>query len=146
MTKLMGKAVLTTRKIDVATYDIDFAGVVSNIVYIRWMEDMRMAMTRAPHNLPLVSLMGEDEGVAPAITKTEIRYRRPIMLGDDVQCNAWISSLTNRRITGEYEFYTNGKLAAHGKQEGCFINIKTKKFARTPYSWIQIFEDTLVTD
>ncbi len=25
----------------VRTYDIDFAGVVSNIVYIRWLEDLR---------------------------------------------------------------------------------------------------------
>jgi len=26
----------------VRTYDIDFAGIVSNIVYIRWLEDLRL--------------------------------------------------------------------------------------------------------
>jgi acyl-CoA thioester hydrolase len=26
----------------IVTYDIDFAGVVSNIVYIRWLEDLRL--------------------------------------------------------------------------------------------------------
>jgi acyl-CoA thioester hydrolase len=28
----------------VKTYDIDFAGHVSNIVYIRWLEDLRFAL------------------------------------------------------------------------------------------------------
>jgi acyl-CoA thioester hydrolase len=26
----------------IKTYDIDFAGIVSNIVYIRWLEDLRL--------------------------------------------------------------------------------------------------------
>lgn len=137
------KAVLTTREIEVATYDIDFAGVVSNIVYVRWMEDMRLAMTRAPHYLPLVSLIDNGEGIAPAVTKTEIHYRRAIKLGDQVTGTVWISSLTNRRITGHFEFHANGKLAAYGTQIGCFINIATKKFARTPQSWLDIYEQTL---
>lgn len=28
--------------LSVQTYDIDFAGIVSNIVYVRWLEDMRL--------------------------------------------------------------------------------------------------------
>jgi acyl-CoA thioester hydrolase len=28
----------------VRTYDIDFAGIVNNIVYIRWLEDLRLEM------------------------------------------------------------------------------------------------------
>jgi len=28
--------------IAIRTYDIDFAGIVSNIVYLRWLEDMRL--------------------------------------------------------------------------------------------------------
>lgn len=138
-----GKAVLTTRKIEVATYDIDFAGVVSNIVYVRWMEDMRLAMTRAPHHLPLLSLIDDGTGIAPAITKTEIHYRRAIKLGDEVTGTAWFSDLTNRKATVEYEFHTNGKRAAFGSQTGCFINIATKKFARTPQAWLDIYQRTL---
>jgi acyl-CoA thioester hydrolase len=28
----------------IRTYDIDFAGIVSNIVFIRWLEDLRLAL------------------------------------------------------------------------------------------------------
>ena len=28
----------------VQTYDIDFAGIVSNIVFIRWLEDLRLGL------------------------------------------------------------------------------------------------------
>jgi len=139
------KAVFTTREIEVATYDIDFAGVVSNTVYVKWMEDMRLAMTRAPHYLPLVSLMNDEVGIAPAITHTDIHYRRPIRLGDQVVASVWMSQLTSRKIYGQFEFHVNGKLAAYGSQTGCFINIATKKFASTPQSWLDIFEQTIQT-
>ncbi|MEI2691642.1 MAG: hypothetical protein V9H69_18825 [Anaerolineae bacterium] len=33
-----------TLSIAVRTYDIDFASIVSNIVYIRWLEDLRLQM------------------------------------------------------------------------------------------------------
>jgi acyl-CoA thioester hydrolase len=35
----------------VRTYDIDFAGVVSNTVYVRWLEDLRLEMLA--HHFPL---------------------------------------------------------------------------------------------
>ena len=28
----------------IRTYDIDFAGIVSNIVFIRWLEDLRLGL------------------------------------------------------------------------------------------------------
>jgi len=37
------KILLIEKEIKVATYDIDFAGIVSNISYIRWLEDLRLA-------------------------------------------------------------------------------------------------------
>jgi acyl-CoA thioester hydrolase len=32
------------------TYEIDFAGVVSNIVYVRWLEDLRNLFCDFQHN------------------------------------------------------------------------------------------------
>jgi acyl-CoA thioester hydrolase len=34
---------LITKDLDVTSYDIDFASIVSNISYIRWLEDLRLA-------------------------------------------------------------------------------------------------------
>ncbi len=39
----------------VKTYDIDFAGIVSNIVYIRWLEDLRLEILDA--YLPLQKML-----------------------------------------------------------------------------------------
>ena len=38
------KDLLVTLPLNVRTYNIDFAGIVSNIVYIRWHEDLRLEM------------------------------------------------------------------------------------------------------
>jgi acyl-CoA thioester hydrolase len=35
---------LVELELPIRTYDIDFAGIVSNIVYIRWLEDLRIQM------------------------------------------------------------------------------------------------------
>ena len=60
----------------VKTYDIDFAGHVSNIVYIRWLEDLRFALLEEYY--PLADSM--ESGVAPVLTRTEIDYTSAIRL------------------------------------------------------------------
>ena len=38
----LGRPLEVELTIPVRSYDIDFAGIVSNIVYIRWLEDLRL--------------------------------------------------------------------------------------------------------
>ncbi len=52
----------------VATYDIDFAGVLNNGVYIRWLEDLRLLF--ADRVLPLSE--ADKRGIVPTISRTEI--------------------------------------------------------------------------
>jgi len=40
---------------NIRTYDINFAGIVSNIVYHRWLEDMRLDLIE--QHLPLDSIL-----------------------------------------------------------------------------------------
>ena len=49
----------------VQTYDIDFAGIVSNIVFIRWLEDLRLGLMDEAY--PLVQALAED--VAPILSR-----------------------------------------------------------------------------
>src|SRR6201984_898369 len=60
------------------TYDIDFAGIVSNIVFIRWLEDLRLGLLDQAY--PLIEALAED--VAPILLATRISYRRPVRIGD----------------------------------------------------------------
>ena len=42
----------------IRTYDIDFAGIVSNIVFIRWLEDLRLGLLDQAY--PLIRALAED--------------------------------------------------------------------------------------
>src|SRR5215470_9418798 len=62
----------------IRTYDIDFAGIVSNIVFIRWLEDLRLGFLDRAY--PLLRALAED--VAPILLSTRIDYRRPVTIAD----------------------------------------------------------------
>ena len=60
----------------IKTYDIDFAGIVSNIVYIRWLEDLRLKMLET--YLPLKELMARE--CCPIVHSTAIEYKKALGL------------------------------------------------------------------
>ena len=62
----------------IRTYDIDFAGIVSNIVFIRWLEDLRLGLLDRAY--PLIQALADD--VAPILLSTRITYRRPVTIAD----------------------------------------------------------------
>ena len=66
----------TELKINVKSYDIDYGGVVSNIVYIRWLEDLRLELLKTL--LPLSKQLYD--GIAPVILDTKISYKSPIRI------------------------------------------------------------------
>ncbi|MCE5303226.1 MAG: acyl-CoA thioesterase [Planctomycetaceae bacterium] len=119
----------------VKPYDIDVLGIVSNIVYVRWMEDLRLAMLDA--YLPLDQQMSE--GYVPAILKVEIDYKRAIELHDELVGVMWLSGLKKLRYEVTAEFLANGRLAAVGRQEGCFVSLKTKKPVRPPAKLLSMY-------
>jgi acyl-CoA thioester hydrolase len=119
----------------VKPYDIDVLGIVSNIVYVRWMEDLRLAMLDA--YLPLDQQMAD--GYLPAILKVEIDYKRAIQLHDELVGVMWLSGLKKLRYEVTAEFLANGQLAAIGRQEGCFVSLKTKKPVRPPARLLSMY-------
>src|SRR6478735_11872780 len=62
----------------IRTYDIDFAGIVSNIVFIRWLEDLRLGLLDQAY--PLIRALAED--IAPILLSTRIGYRRAVTIAD----------------------------------------------------------------
>lgn len=92
----------------VRTYDIDFANHVSNIVYIRWLEDLRLEMMNK--FFPLSELISR--GQAPVLRSTTIDYKQPITILDKVCGCMWMSEMENVRMILEAEFYKGEVLAA----------------------------------
>lgn len=109
---------------EVYTYHIDFAGHVSNIVYIQWMEIGRLKLLEAV-GLPVQEIISK-LGLLPTLIKTEVRYHKQLFLGDSVRIEVWLSRLRRVSANMEFRFY-NGKneLTVSGCQTGLFINKET---------------------
>lgn len=112
----------------VRTYDIDFAGIVNNIVYIRWLEDLRLEM------LSLHFPLGEQlkNGIMPVIVQTKIDYKHPIKISDTPIGKMWMQSMESLRWNVNAVISVNGKIAALGEQVGVFVNSQSKKPVRMP--------------
>ena len=114
----------------VYTYDIDYAGHVSNIVYLRWMETARAKLLEAAGK-PVQELLRE--GIVPVLAGTSIEYKKPIFLDDRVRVEIWISRMRGATVRIEVRFFDGeGRLAASGWHRGVFINAETKRPLRVP--------------
>lgn len=110
-------------------YQIDFVGHVNNAVYIHWMEIGRHKLLEAI-GLPVERLA--EDGVAPILVSTEITYREPVLLGDTVRVEMWLSELRRASARIQFRFYRNGQtLAATGSQRGLFVDLASM----LPYRW-----------
>lgn len=112
-------------EVEVYTYQIDFLGHVSNIVYIQWMEIGRLKLLEAL-GLPISELAKTN--IAPVLVETNIKYKKSVYVEDKVKIEAWFSELMNASAIMEFRFYNDeGELVAAGRQKGLFINRKTMK-------------------
>jgi len=81
-------------------FDTDAGGVVHNIVYLRFIETARTY---------LALQMGMDfqqiarTNIHPVVTRTEIDYKRPARLGDEIRVLGQISEWSRVRFWVEFE-------------------------------------------
>lgn len=110
------------------TYDIDYAGIVSNQVYIRWLEDLRFEMIRRHFGWE-----NFEPGVVPLLLRTEINYRKALRLFEKVSGTIWIASLEGARWKLEAVFEReDGVIVADAKHEGIFFDQKKNRPVRIP--------------
>ena len=107
----------------IQTYDIDFAGIVSNIVFIRWLEDLRLGLMEQSY--PLIRALAED--VAPILLATRINYRRPVTIADRLVGRIRVAGLSRVRWRLAAEFTVDGALHAEAEQEGLFMRLSTRR-------------------
>jgi acyl-CoA thioester hydrolase len=109
--------------IPVRTYDIDFAGIVSNIVYIRWLEDLRLMLLDA--HFPLKTQA--ESNIGPVLVSTHIEYKRPIRLFDSVVGRMWVTELGTTRCNLQAEFLANEVITTTAAQVTVFISTETMR-------------------
>jgi acyl-CoA thioester hydrolase len=114
----------------IKTYDIDFAGIVSNLVYVRWLEDLRLALLDRAY--PLDRLVAD--GLGPVLLETHIAYRDVLTIHDKPEGRMSVESMAGVRWTVAAEFVTpgSGRIHATARQTGLFIRLDTRRPVRIP--------------
>ena len=114
------KILLIKNEIKVATYDIDFAGIVSNISYIRWLEDLRLAWLEKYFSL------GKQikAGFMPILLETKIEYHHAIRMLDQPVGLMWVNRLHSHKWQIKAQILVKDKVMASAEQKGVFVNSK----------------------
>jgi acyl-CoA thioester hydrolase len=114
----------------VMTYDIDFAGVLSNISYIRWLEDLRNLF--AEQALSIGDALRR--GIAPTLMRTEIDYLAPVRFPDTVTGRMWLADQGRSKwvLAAEFESQAANQLVARAQQSGVFVALGTLRPVRLP--------------
>lgn len=81
-------------------FDTDAGGVVHNIVYLRFIETAR---TLLAIQMGMSFREIERSNIHPVVTRTEIDYRRPARLGDEIRVNGRIVEWTKVRFWLAFE-------------------------------------------
>lgn len=124
----------------VRTYDIDFAGIVNNIVYIRWLEDLRMEILA--HHFPLDEQL--KNGITPVVVQTMMDYKQSIKISDTPSGRMWVKTMESLRWTVNATISIDGKVAALGEQVGIFVDLQTNKPIRIPERLKQKYQEFVV--
>ena len=110
------------------SFQIDANAHVNNAVYVQWMEIGQQKFF-AEAGLPVSTL--REQGVVPVVADTQISYKRPLVLGDEVRIEIWLSELKQIYAWAEFRFYNAvGELAATGRQRGTFVDVQTKRVCK----------------
>jgi acyl-CoA thioester hydrolase len=107
---------------------VDFAGIVHNMVYIRWLEDLRFQFLA--DYLPVETLLSD--GVSPILIKTTIEYKWPVRMGDQPLGRMWISDVGRTRWTVRGQVLVGDHVAADATQVGYFATLATLRPIRIP--------------
>ncbi|HOJ21077.1 MAG TPA: thioesterase family protein [Armatimonadota bacterium] len=122
----------------VRIYDTDLLGVVNNVVYIRWLEDLRTAW--CDRYWPLTEQMAA--GYAPVIVSITIDYLSPVRFGDHVIGRVWVTP-RKARLVFDTEIHANGRPAATARQIVALVHLDGMKPTRIPHWLIERYEEAL---
>jgi YbgC/YbaW family acyl-CoA thioester hydrolase len=128
-------------EIEVMFFDTDCGGVVSNIAYLRFFEIARTRLTDAL-GLSLSEMVKTQ--VFPAVSRTEVDYRKPARLGDKLRIRARIERFEKVRMHCHFEmtrFEGDAAVMAECRQVVVLVQMPEGKPRRIPDAWLRIFPE-----
>ncbi len=123
-------------EVQVMFFDTDCAAVVHNIAYLRFIE---IARTLLAGELGMkLADMAESQRY-PVVVRTEIDYRRPAKLGDQLVVEGWLDRLERVRFWCAFQIKrpADGAIIAECRQMLALIQMPEGKLLRLPDDWEQ---------
>ncbi len=119
-------------------FDTDCAGVVHNIVYLRFIE---VARTLLAEQLGMGLVEMARTQTFPVVVRTEIDYRKPAVLGDQLVVHGWLESVERLRFWCGFEIRrpSDSALIATSRQMLAVIQMPAGKPVRLPADWATRF-------
>ena len=125
--------------IKVNGYDIDVMGIVSNIVYVRWFEDLRQYFldTYWPYQAMLKA------NQSPVLAKTTVEYKYPITIHDQPIGRIWVENFGRAKWEMSFEITIEKKVVCTGKQIGYVVDLERKRPIPMPEGLRKKYEEAL---
>lgn len=101
-------------------YDVDFMGIVNNTVYVKWLEDLRMAILDKYY--PLSAML--KDGCSPILAETSIQYKHPITFDNRLTGRCWIWMIGRSRWVAEHIIEDGERVYATARQTGYYFHIE----------------------
>jgi acyl-CoA thioester hydrolase len=118
--------------------DIDALGHASNIVFVRWIQDVALAHSSAV-GLDLEAY--QRLGAVFVVVRHEIDYVRPALRGDALEARTWISDVMAAKCLRRTELFrkSDGVLLAKGVTTWGFVAFASGRPKRIPESVLAAF-------
>src|SRR5580704_628035 len=121
-------------QVQVMFFDTDCGGVVSNIAYLRFIE---IARTLLAEELGLALTEMAENHRYPVVVRTEIDYRRPAKLGDQLVIEGWLDRVERVRFWCGFQITrpADTLLITRCRQMLALIEMPEGKLLRLPENW-----------
>ena len=106
--------------LQIKTYEIDVAGHVNNIVYIKWLEELRNKIFE--EIIPVSTLL--ELKLYPAVVSTKIVYKKQLKLSDEVEGFSWCKDFNHNILTIKFNFKKLGEICALAEQRCVLLNLE----------------------
>lgn len=110
----------------IKTYDIDIAGHVNNIVYIKWFEELRTKLFQKYFDLQKLL----SNNLYPVVISTNISYKKSLRLFDQPIGIMNLACYEHGIITLNAKIKLKEKTAAFGEQKCLLMNLTTGKMSK----------------
>ena len=122
--------------------DVDELAHVSNVVYLRWVQDVAIAHSAAVGWTPAAYLAS---GSVFVVRRHEIDYLSSAVEGDEVELVTWVESFSMVSSVRQTRLFrvTDGKELARAATTWAFVSTKSGKPTRIPSEIIDAFRLTL---